>query len=572
MSPPDRPKGEYPSVKREGSPSSQFAFLQGEWPTVHDAAARAETAAHADPRTACFYARRALELAVAWAYKHDAALKLPYQDKLSALIHEPSFKQAAGEAVFSKARVINTLGNRAVHGLRAIPQGDAMVAVRELFHVAYWFARTYGRAARPAPGLVFDAAALPRAAAAPGQTTEQLQRLEAGLRERDEKLAAVLADRSTLDEALKRLRAEVAAAKQAATAQPDTHDYSEAETRDYFIDLLLKEAGWPLDQPRDREFEVSGMPNTAGKGFVDYVVWGDDGRPLGLVEAKRTRRDARVGQQQAKLYADCLERQFGQRPLIFYSNGKLAGLLEEKSAIPMVRDQMALIQEALIQDIQTDEWWQDVTVPMLEGMRRRLRDLIKLIEQQQRKPIYTDFEDEMGDETEVELPGLGLGTDRAKFRAKAQAFLRAHQDHLAIHKLRMNKALTAADLAELQRILGESGVGAPEDIQRAAEESQGLGLFVRSLVGMDRSAAKEAMATFLTGKSLSANQIEFVNLVVDHLTEQGIVAPERLYERGRGNPITEQVPEFINRHSGESRNPLKKAIAYWMPAFAGMTG
>ena len=300
---------------------SQFAFLQHEWAAVFDAAARAETAVHADPRTACFYARRALELAVSWAYKHDATLKLPYQDNLSALIHDPSFKEAAGEAVFSKARVINTLGNRAVHGHRAIPLEDAMVAVRELFHVAYWLARTYGRAARPAPGLAFDASALPKATPVRGPTAEQLQQLEAGLRERDEKLATLLADKSTLDEEMKRLRAEVAAAKQAAAAQPDTHDYSEAETRDYFIDLLLKEAGWPLDQPRDCEFEVSGMPNKEGKGFVDYVLWGDDGKPLGLVEAKRTRRDARVGQQQAKLYADCLERQFGQRPLIFYSNG-----------------------------------------------------------------------------------------------------------------------------------------------------------------------------------------------------------------------------------------------------------
>ena len=115
---------------------SQFAFLQREWPAVLDAAARAEAAVHVDPRTGCFYARRALELAVAWAYKHDPALKLPYQDNLSALIHEPSFKAAAGEAVFSKARVINQLGNQAVHsqrpisalrlsdgGTRAVPRG-----------------------------------------------------------------------------------------------------------------------------------------------------------------------------------------------------------------------------------------------------------------------------------------------------------------------------------------------------------------------------------------------------------------------------------------------------------------
>ena len=273
------------------------------------------------PRAACFYARRTLELVVNWAYKHDAALQLPYQDNLSALIHEPSFKQAAGEAVFGKARVINTLGNRAVHSHRPVPEADALAALRELFHVAYWFARTYARKERPVPGLAFDPAALPRPATIERQTAEQLRTLEEGLRERDDKLTTLLKDKDALDDELKRLRAEVAEAKRTAAAQPDTHNYSEEETRDTFIDLLLKEAGWPLDQERDRELEVGGMPNTQGKGFVDYVLWGDDGRPLGLVEAKRTRRDAREGQQQAKLYADCLERLFGQRPIIFYSNG-----------------------------------------------------------------------------------------------------------------------------------------------------------------------------------------------------------------------------------------------------------
>jgi type I restriction enzyme R subunit len=104
-----------------------FAFLRTEWPAVHEASGKAAGAAHPDPRTSCFYARRALELAVAWVYKHDPAVRLPYQDNLSALIHEPSFKEAAGEAVFSKARVINTLGNRAVHSHRAIPTDDALV-------------------------------------------------------------------------------------------------------------------------------------------------------------------------------------------------------------------------------------------------------------------------------------------------------------------------------------------------------------------------------------------------------------------------------------------------------------
>jgi type I restriction enzyme R subunit len=172
-------------------------------------------------------------------------------------------------------------------------------------------------------------------------------------------------------------------------------------------------------------------------------------------------------------------------------------------------------------------------------MRRRLRDLIKLIEKSKRKPIYTDFEDDMGAETTVELPGLSQGTDDAKFRAKARAFLQAHQDHVAIHKLRMNRALTAADLAELERMLAENGVGAPEDIRRAAQASDGLGLFVRSLVGLDRQAAKEALAGFILGKVLSANQLEFINLVVDHLTAHGVVSAARLYE----SPFTDLAPQ-----------------------------
>lgn len=298
-----------------------FQFLLPEFSAVFESASKAEALAIPDPRTSCFYARRALELAVSWAYKFDSGLKLPYQDNISALIHEPTFKQIAGDAVFNKAKVIVTLGNRAVHHHRPIPESDSKVAVKELFHVCYWLAHSYARQNRPPSGLMFEPAALPVSTPVPRQTQEQLQKLSAELREKDEKLSKLLADKSSLDEELKQLRAKVAAARKAATAQPDSHDYSEAETRDYFIDLLLKEAGWALDQTRDREFEVTGMPNNQGLGYVDYVLWGDDGKPLAVVEVKRTKHDPRIGQHQAKLYADCLESMYGQRPVIFYSNG-----------------------------------------------------------------------------------------------------------------------------------------------------------------------------------------------------------------------------------------------------------
>ena len=225
--------------------------------------------------------------------------------------------------MFSKARVINTLGNRAVHSHRAGPAarcaGGGARAVPRLL-----LARPHLRARGPAgagPALRRRRAAEDRRRS-PQQTAEQLQQLEAALRERDEKLAALLADKAALDEELKRLRAEVAEAKKAAAAQPDTHDYSEAETRDYFIDLLLKEAGWPLDQARDREFEVTGMPNERGQGLRRLRALGRR-RQAARRWSRPSARDATraSGQQQAKLYADCLEQQFGQRPVIFYSNG-----------------------------------------------------------------------------------------------------------------------------------------------------------------------------------------------------------------------------------------------------------
>ena len=267
---------------------SHFQFLAREWPDIFEPASKAEAMAVPDSRGACFYARRSLELAVHWLYKHDASLKLPYEEQLSALIHEPSFRKVAGPAIFAKARIVKDLGNQAVHSIKPMRPFDGTTAAKELFHILFWLARTYARGAKPPDSLTFDSNRLPRTAPVPAQTVKQLQELEANLRQRDEKLTELIEGKKALDQELESLRAQIAEIKAANAARPDTHDYSEAETRDYFIDLLLKEAGWPLDKPQDREFEVSGMPNKEDKGYVDYVLWGDDGKPLGLVEAKRT--------------------------------------------------------------------------------------------------------------------------------------------------------------------------------------------------------------------------------------------------------------------------------------------
>src|SRR5690606_22831679 len=127
------------------------------------------------------------------------------------------------------------------------------------------------------------------------------------------------------------------------------------------------------------------------------------------------------------------------------------------------------------------------------------------------------------------LADAGVGTDRARFQMKVRHFLRQHADHIAIQKLRRNEQLTRQDLAELERIMVEEAGASDGDLAEVRGEG-GLGLFVRSLVGLERDAAKDAFAEFLAGKNLNGNQIEFINLIIDHLTERGAMEPRRLYE------------------------------------------
>lgn len=213
---------------------------------------------------------------------------------------------------------------------------------------------------------------------------------------------------------------------------------------------------------------------------------------------------------------------------------EIAGLLEEKSSIPMVLAQMPLIQ-----DIQSDEWWENVTTPMLESARKRLRELVKLIEKARRQPVYTDFEDQIGGETTVELTEFGAGTDFARFRAKARHFLKEHESDVTIHKLRWNMQLTTQDLENLEKIMLDAGIGTVAEFTQAKKEGGGLGLFIRTLIGLDREAAKQALGRFISGTSASANQIEFINLIIDQLTQNGVMDPSLLYE----SPFTDISPK-----------------------------
>ena len=301
--------------------ASNFDFLKEQFPELYTHATHTESMAYSAPRASCFYARFTLEQAVLWLYDNDAYLQPPYDNNLGALIHEQTFKDNLKPGLFPKVRTIHKVGNLAAHSSSQITTRDSLRIVEDLFHFLYWLCRFYSPNGKTLPAIKFNREHIPHPEAQKDMSREQLAELETKLSQADEMKQIALNRQQQTEEELNSLKQEIAALKQKNEATADTHDYHEADTRRYLLDILLEEVGWNINHPDCIEYEVEGMPNSAGKGYVDYVLWGDDGKPLGLVEAKRTSSSPTEGKQQAKLYADCLEKKFNRRPVIFYSNG-----------------------------------------------------------------------------------------------------------------------------------------------------------------------------------------------------------------------------------------------------------
>jgi len=204
---------------------------------------------------------------------------------------------------------------------------------------------------------------------------------------------------------------------------------------------------------------------------------------------------------------------------------EIANGLENKSAIPAVNAQMDLIQ-----DLQTDQWWMKVTLPMLEDVRVRLRKLVRFIDPEEGlKDVYTDFEDDI----------TGIGTEHSivkcdpklkDYRRRVQRFVREHQDHVAIRRLKNNEPVSKTDIAALEDILfAEDGPIPREEYQKIFGDKP-LGVLVRSVVGLDRNAAKAAFAEFLDKVPLHPDQIVFLNEVVDYLVKNGVMEPKLMFD------------------------------------------
>lgn len=262
--------------------------------------------------TSAIISRRALELAVKWIYSFDDELKLPYQDNLMSLIHEYTFKRILEPKLFPMIKYIIQLGNSAVHTNSTIKRDEAVLSLRNLFEFTKWIEYCY---ADEYEDVVFNESLL--------EKSEEQKRRPEELRDLYERLSAKDRKLEEVRKEFEQFRTEMTAARQNNTQHRvfTVDSISEAETRRKYIDVELKLAGWNIGSDCLVEVEVKGMPNATGIGYVDYVLYGDNGKPLAVIEAKKTGVNPMNGSQQAKLYADCLENQFHQRPLIFTTNG-----------------------------------------------------------------------------------------------------------------------------------------------------------------------------------------------------------------------------------------------------------
>ncbi|TDR31051.1 DEAD/DEAH box helicase family protein [Hydromonas duriensis] len=315
---------------------SNFAFIQIDFPTLHDEAAQAEQLARVAPAAAAMLCRVSLEKAVNWLYDHDSKLVRPWRADLNTLLHEPSFQNLFSPAMFREINLIRKTGNIAAHG-DAVVFDDVLAMLKYLFRFLRFVAIYYGKTRLPEQ--VFDESLLTdlaRASGSPATTSDadalvrELEAKNAALREAEDENRKLIESNATLLAELNAQKSQHSAERvlrmQAFAVEVAVPpNISEAETRRRYIDISLRECGWNhLVDGRDKEYPVTGMPtstNPSGKGFVDYVLWGDDGLPLAVVEAKKSMVDARQGREQAKLYADSLQAMHGQRPIIFYTNG-----------------------------------------------------------------------------------------------------------------------------------------------------------------------------------------------------------------------------------------------------------
>lgn len=284
-----------------------FLLTDPQFTPFTEAAVSAEKVLPISPALCATGCRTALEFAVKWVYSVDGSLRKPYDDRLVTLLSTEDFRDLLPYGMMAKLNYLRKVGNIAAHNAKGVSRDQAELALKNLHSfldfVAYCYGADYTETRFNTKVLSAEPEAVPAATAPLSPDEVDFQTLLDENFPKREKLTAQRAYQL----------------KQGYTVKP--MDMTEDQTRKAYVDVMLADAGWQRGRNWVDEYPIGEMPNKAGKGYADYVLLGDDGKPLAVIEAKRTSVNVEKGRQQAVLYADFLEKDTGQRPIIFMTNG-----------------------------------------------------------------------------------------------------------------------------------------------------------------------------------------------------------------------------------------------------------
>ena len=307
--------------------SINFEFLREKWPELASLGGFAEQYAWPDPAGALVKLRTYIESLIQRFYDENNLGIFPHASLLD-LLTQDEFKQAVPPVVLNAFHSIRLAGNKAAHA-EPIHRFNVHELLHNAFDLGRWLYIVSGGDKQDCPA--YKAPEKPQAAFENAEALKREKRLI------QEKLAANEMEMLSLLSELEAARAktrmaekridELKALLSTGKAAADVLGFDEAVTRKRLIDTELAAAGWDVGDDGantsevHQEEPVEHQPTKSGTGYADYVLWDDNGLPLAVIEAKKTAKSAELGQEQAKLYADGLEKMHGQRPFIFYTNG-----------------------------------------------------------------------------------------------------------------------------------------------------------------------------------------------------------------------------------------------------------
>lgn len=301
---------------------TNFDYLKNEekFKAFADVAVSAEKIILIDPEACVINCRRAMEFAVKWMYSVEKQLDMPYQDNLQSLINAEDFRDIVGYDIWKRMDYIRRCGNNVAHNSKKTGRAEAMLCLENLAIYLDFIACCYSS---DYTEHIFDKQLIEdrinrakQSKKDAADTKESLLKKISELEKKELDLQSLIKENADLKEKLSARREE-----QQDAYVPKPLDLSEYKTRKLYIDSMLQDAGWTEGEDWINEYELPGMPNKSEVGYADYVLMGNDGRILAVIEAKRTCVDVSKGRQQAKLYADLIEEKQKRRPVVFLTNG-----------------------------------------------------------------------------------------------------------------------------------------------------------------------------------------------------------------------------------------------------------